>query len=216
MTILVGYAPRAESRAALNKAIDIARTTGERIVVVNAGPGGEHRSSNLLNEAQQRDLQQVLDGCGVDAEFRQYARGRSTAAEMKEVAAELEPSIVVIGLRRRGAVGRFMMGSVSDELLRELDQPVLCVKQYADHTPDAVSSKADTVPVSGSRRARAVEQHPVEREDAAGHQDAVGQDTAEPPHTLGQDTAEPPHALEPEPVAEPEPVGEELPRPEDR
>ncbi|WP_083315384.1 universal stress protein [Micrococcus sp. HMSC067E09] len=205
MTILVGYAPRAESRAALNKAIDIARTTGERIVVVNAGPGGEHRSSNLLNEAQQRDLQQVLDGCGVDAEFRQYARGRSTAAEMKEVAAELEPSIVVIGLRRRGAVGRFMMGSVSDELLRELDQPVLCVKQYADHTPDAVSSKADTVPVSGSRRARAVEQHPVEREDAAGHQDAVGQDTAEPPHALGS-----------EPVGEPEPVAEELPRPEDR
>lgn len=151
MTILVGYAPRAEARAALNKAIDVARSTGERIVVVNAGPGGEHKSSNLLNEAQQRDLQALLDGCGVEAEFRQYARGRSTAAEMKEVAAELEPSIVVIGLRRRGAVGRFMMGSVSDELLRELDQPVLCVKEYADHTPDAVSSKADTTPVIGSK-----------------------------------------------------------------
>lgn len=199
MTILVGYAPRAEARAALNKAIDIARSTGERIVVVNAGPGGEHKSSNLLNESQQRDLQQVLDGCGVDAEFRQYARGRSTAVEMKEVAAELEPSIVVIGLRRRGAVGRFVMGSVSDELLRELDQPVLCVKQYADHTPDAVSSKADTTPVTGSRPAPAVEQDTAGREGVA-----------------GRDAAEPRHALETEPVREPAPVTEEPPRAEDR
>ncbi|MDO5635415.1 MAG: universal stress protein, partial [Micrococcus sp.] len=150
MTILVGYAPRPESLAALNKALDIARSTGERVVVVNAGPGGEHRNANLITEAQQRELQQLLDGSGVQTEFRQYARGRSTSQEMKDVAAELDPSIVVIGLRRRGGFGRFVMGSVSDELIQDLDQPVLCVKEYTLRTPDAPSAVAATSPVPDS------------------------------------------------------------------
>ena len=155
MTILVGYAPRPESHAALNKAFEIARSTGERIVVVNAGPGGEHRNANLMTEAQQRDLQQLLDGSGVECEFRQYARGNSTAAEMKAVAAELEPSLVVIGLRRRGGLGKFIGGSVSDELLREIDQPVLAVKEFTDRTPDRVSGKAvteDSAPLVAEHR----------------------------------------------------------------
>ena len=43
MTILVGYAPRAEARAALNKAIDIARTAIQRRGTAGLGRvrGGE-------------------------------------------------------------------------------------------------------------------------------------------------------------------------------
>ena len=39
MTILVGYAPSKAADAALDTALDIARSTGEHVVVVNAGPG---------------------------------------------------------------------------------------------------------------------------------------------------------------------------------
>ena len=156
MTILVGYAPSKAADAALDTALDIARSTGERVVVVNAGPGGEHRTKSLVTEEQQRGVQARLDASGVTAEFRQYARGRSTVEEMKDVAAELDPSIVVIGVRRRGGFGRFVMGSVSDELLQEIDQPVLCVKeyrQYGDHTPEAVSHVAETDPAAPGRPA---------------------------------------------------------------
>ena len=93
-------------------------------------------------------MQARLDASGVTAEFRQYARGRSTVEEMKDVAAELDPSIVVIGVRRRGGFGRFVMGSVSDELLQEIDQPVLCVKASAGTTPDAPSHVAETDPAA--------------------------------------------------------------------
>ena len=89
MTILVGYAPSKSADAALDTALDIARSTGERVVVVNAGPGGEHRTKSLVTEEQQRGVQSRLDASGVTAEFRQYARGRSTVEEMKDVAAEL-------------------------------------------------------------------------------------------------------------------------------
>lgn len=169
MTILVGYAPSQTADAALAKALDIARSTGERVVVVNAGPGGEHRTDSLVTEAQQRDVQARLDASGVPAEFRQYARGRSTVDEMKDAAAELNPSLVVIGLRRRGGFGRFVMGSVSDELLREIDQPVLCVKVDAGTTPDAPSHVAETDPdfQRGVPRSEPLrEQHPFAPETA--------------------------------------------------
>ena len=100
MTILAAYKNSATAKAALHTALDIARETGEEVVVVNAGPGGEHRSKSLITEAEQLELQAVLDASGVPATFRQYARDRSTADEVTAVAAELEPSLVVIGLRR--------------------------------------------------------------------------------------------------------------------
>ncbi|MCG7422148.1 universal stress protein [Micrococcus porci] len=148
MTILVAYKPSETAKAALSTALDVARQTGEHVVVVNAGPGGEHRSPSLVTEAQQQEVQRLLDDSGVSAEFRQYARGRSTADELKSVADELDPSIVVVGLRRRGGFGRFVMGSVSDELLQVIDQPVLAVKEYRGRTPDAVSSVAETDPAT--------------------------------------------------------------------
>ncbi|NUL45893.1 universal stress protein [Cellulosimicrobium funkei] len=129
MTVLVGYTASRESKAALQEAIRIARSTQEGLLVVNAGPGGEHRHESMVTEDQQLELQTLLDSTGLSAEFRQYARGRSTVDEIKDVADEVQPSVVVIGLKRRGAFGRFVMGSVSDGLLQELDQPVLCVKE---------------------------------------------------------------------------------------
>ena len=65
MTILVGYAPSKAADAALDTALDIARSTGERVVVVNAGPGGEHRTKSLVTEEQQRGVQARLDASGV-------------------------------------------------------------------------------------------------------------------------------------------------------
>lgn len=136
MTILVGYTASKESKAALDEAIRIGRLSHQDLLIVNAGPGGEHRHDYMVTEDQQRELQAVLDASGVAAEFRQYSRGRSTVEEIKELADEVQPSMVVIGLKRRGTFGRFVMGSVSDGLLKEIDQPVLCVKDHPDRPAD--------------------------------------------------------------------------------
>ncbi len=138
MTIIVGYTASKESKAALDEAIRIARLSHQDLLVVNAGPGGEHRHDSMVTEDQQRELQAVLDASGVAAEFRQYARGRSTVDEIKDLADEVKPSMVVIGLKRRGTFGRFVMGSVSDGLLKEVDQPVLCVKDHPDRPADVM------------------------------------------------------------------------------
>ena len=95
MTILVGYTASKESKAALEEAIRIARSTHEGLLVVNAGPGGEHKHDSMVTEDQQLELQTPLDSTGLSAEFRQYARGRSTVDEIKDVADEVQLSVVV-------------------------------------------------------------------------------------------------------------------------
>jgi nucleotide-binding universal stress UspA family protein len=160
MTILVGYTGSRESKAALAEAIRIARLTREALLVVNAVPGGEHKNDAMVTEEQQVELQAVLDASGLPAEFRQYARGRSTVDELKDLADEVQPSVVVIGMRRRGTFGRFVMGSVSDGLLKDLDQPVLCVKDHpgkssgvalADPDED-IAAASEPAPLTGPGR----------------------------------------------------------------
>lgn len=128
MTIIVGYTESDASKAALDFGLELAAKLSMNLVVVNAGPGSEHRSETQLTRAESEQLEQYLANFQVPTEFRQYARGRSTAEEFKDVVAELKPYLVVIGGAKRSGFSKFMMGSVADELLRELPVPVVSVK----------------------------------------------------------------------------------------
>lgn len=128
MTIVVGYTESDASKAALDFGLELAAKLSMKLVVVNAGPGSEHRSESELTRAQNEQLEQYLANFQVPTEYRQYARGRSTVEEFKDIVAELTPYVVVIGGAKRSGFSKFMMGSVADELLRQLPTPVLSVK----------------------------------------------------------------------------------------
>lgn len=128
MTIIVGYTETPASRAALDFGLELAANLHKRVVVVNAGPGAENRSESQLTRTQAEQLEHYLENSSVPTELRQYARGRSTTDEFKDVVAELNPYAVVIGAAKRSGFSKFMMGSVADELLRELTVPVVSVK----------------------------------------------------------------------------------------
>lgn len=128
MTIVVGYTESDASKAALDFGLELAAKLSMKVVVVNAGPGAEHRSESELTRAQNEQLEQYLANFQVPTEYRQYARGRSTVEEFKDIVAELTPYVVVIGGKKRSGFSKFMMGSVADELLRQLPTPVLSVK----------------------------------------------------------------------------------------
>lgn len=128
MTIIVGYTESAASRAALDFGLELAAQLSKRVVVVNAGPGAENRAESQLTSAEAEQLEQYLEKFSVPTELRQYSRGRSTADEFKDVVAELNPYLVVIGAAKRSGFSKFIMGSVADELLRELPVPVVSVK----------------------------------------------------------------------------------------
>lgn len=128
MTILIGYTESAASRAALNFGLELAAKLSHKVVVVNAGPGAEHKSESQLTRAQTEELEQYLARFELPTELRQYSRGRSTVDEFKDVVAELNPYVVVLGAAQRSGFSKFMMGSVAEELLRELPVPVVSVK----------------------------------------------------------------------------------------
>jgi nucleotide-binding universal stress UspA family protein len=130
MTILVAYVPRPEGEAALEKGIEIAKRRQERLVVVNASVGGKQEDPSL---AEVRDVERVeaqLAASGLDAEFKQFVRGRNAVAEIEALVDSLQATVLIIGLRKRSAVGKLILGSVAQELLLSVPCPVLAVKSH--------------------------------------------------------------------------------------
>ena len=128
MTILVAYVPRPEGRAALDKGIEIATRHNERLVVVNAGPGGRQEDPSIVNGYEAERVEERLATLPIEAEFKQFVRGKSTIEEIEEMVAALQVSVLVIGLRKRSPVGKLLLGSMAQEILLNVDCPVLAVK----------------------------------------------------------------------------------------
>ena len=128
MTILVAYVPRPEGRAALDKGIEIATRRNERLVVVNAGPGGRQEDPSIVNGYEAERVEERLATLPIEAEFKQFVRGKSTIEEIEEMVSALQVSVLVIGLRKRSPVGKLLLGSMAQEILLNVDCPVLAVK----------------------------------------------------------------------------------------
>lgn len=128
MTLLVAYAPRPEGQAALDKGIEIAKRRNEPLLVVNASPGGNSTDASKADIEDVERVQQLLAASGVDAEFRQLVRGKSAAEEIQGLVDTLPVSLLIIGLRKRSAIGKLIMGSVAQDILLSVACPVLAVK----------------------------------------------------------------------------------------
>ena len=135
MTIVVGYIPSPEGLAALDAAIEEARVRHTRLVVVNTGNhGAEDGVLHLVHQAAfatAHDLD-ALDGqlrdAGIDHDVRQATQGRSASEELLSTAEAEGAQLLVIGLRRRSPLGKFIMGSTAQEVLLDAPCPVLSVK----------------------------------------------------------------------------------------
>jgi len=128
LTILVAYVPRPEGQAALDKGMEIARRRQERLVVVNASPGGNQEDLSKADAQEVERVEALLADSGLDAEFKQFIRGKSAVDEVEALVDTLQVSLLVIGLRKRTAVGKLILGSVAQDLLLSVSCPVLAVK----------------------------------------------------------------------------------------
>ncbi len=133
-TIVVGYVPKPEGRAALRRAAEEARLRGSRLVVVNSHRGGREfdRDDALESEEQLAEVKRELDGAGVEHEVRQLVRGMDPADDLVNVATEVGAEFIVIGLRRRSPVGKLILGSNAQRVLLDAPCPVLAVKAEED------------------------------------------------------------------------------------
>ena len=128
--IVVGYVPKPEGRAALERATAEAKLRDLPLVVVNSS-----RSSQAGDEITDPDLEAQLDevraelaGSGVEHEVRHFVRGLEPAEDLITIAQEVEAELIVIGLRRRTPVGKLILGSNAQRILLDASCPVLAVK----------------------------------------------------------------------------------------
>ena len=128
MTIVVAYVPRPEGQAALDKGIEIAKRRKEHLLVVNASPGGGKEDPTVLDGQDYERVKRLLDDAGIDGELKRFIRGKSAVEEIENMVTSSNASLLIIGLRKRSAVGKLIMGSVAQDLLLSISCPVLAVK----------------------------------------------------------------------------------------
>lgn len=138
MNVLVAVDMGPGSKKILAFAGRMAKQTGGEVHVVHVisegeekdrrqGPGDSQHVDVMLEETK-RDLEKSLEELGmVQSSFVAIARVGKPVDEIQRVAAENEVDVLVIGMRRRSRVGKFLLGSDLQELLLSSDRPVVAV-----------------------------------------------------------------------------------------
>lgn len=126
--VVVGYVPSPEGRAALETGIAEARLRGVRLVVVNTSRGDSLVDDRYLAGDAVDGLRAELEALDVEAELRQPQTWDDVAEDLDTIADEVDADLIVIGLRRRSAVGKLIMGSAASRILLTAHRAVLAVK----------------------------------------------------------------------------------------
>lgn len=128
MTVLVGYPPTPEGTAAFSAALDEAARRREALVVLNSPRDGALVSTELPPPDEIDTLQARAQQAGVSIDLRTTPHRGELPDLLIEVAEEINASVIVIGLRRRTAVGKLLLGSTAQQILLGTERPVLAVK----------------------------------------------------------------------------------------
>jgi nucleotide-binding universal stress UspA family protein len=128
VTVLVGYVPTPEGEAAFAAGLAEASLRGEDLVVLNSPRGGAPVSADVAPPDVVERLSAEAARAGVTLAVRQEAHSGDLAEEVVRAADELSASVIVIGIRRRSAVGKLLLGSSAQRILLDANRPVLAVK----------------------------------------------------------------------------------------
>ena len=145
-----------ESRRALAVADDLARRLGQPLVVAHVTPpellsaGGPARGSEPVvvgpaptvpypypvapaaeveevRGAARRGVEQLLARCGVDGAQVEVAVHASVADGLRQIAADRDAELLIVGSRGRGTVQAALLGSTSHALAADAPCPVVVV-----------------------------------------------------------------------------------------
>jgi nucleotide-binding universal stress UspA family protein len=138
VTIVVGYSANSRGQRALDEAKTYARVHRLPLHVIRYVPHevGESptkvREDLKASEAAEEALQALRDqlaaeGFDVTTEVLHGMYGGAAEALLSE-AERVDAELIVIGVRRRSAVDKLLLGSVAQEVLLRANCPVLAVK----------------------------------------------------------------------------------------
>ncbi len=133
MSIVVGFVPTPAGDAALKAGIAEARLRKEDLVIVNSAREGALVDKSVAPSDLLADAARRAADAGVTATVMQPPYLNDLADEFLELAREVDASLIVIGLRHRSQVSKFILGSHARRILMQADRPVLAVKAVNSH-----------------------------------------------------------------------------------
>ena len=129
--VVVGFVPKPEGEAALTAAIAEVQRSGGRLVVANTHRRDEGDPEWIAKtETELAAARERLDATGIEYTVHQdLTDGEVDAAdELIQVARDEDADLIVIGIRRRSATGKLILGSQAQRILLDAPCPVLAVK----------------------------------------------------------------------------------------
>jgi nucleotide-binding universal stress UspA family protein len=127
MKILVGYTPAPEGVAALDFAVAHAKLTDAHLTVLNTGKNGDYSDPMYASSQDIDAVDAELAESGLEYEIRRPNDGLSATDSLLGIAEETGADLLVIGLRKRTAVGKLITGSTAQAVLLNANVPVICV-----------------------------------------------------------------------------------------
>ncbi|MFC7400830.1 universal stress protein [Citricoccus sp. GCM10030269] len=128
MSILVGYVPTPVGETAVAAAIEEARLRDQELLIVNSQREGALADASVASESDLDRVMAEAQAAGVSALILRPTHRDDLAEAILELAEEHDVALIVIGLRQRTQVGKFIMGSHAQRILLQAERPVLAVK----------------------------------------------------------------------------------------
>ncbi len=141
MKILVAFDNSPSGRKALKFAMNF-KSVCERLTVLYVNPGMVKVASsvdNIVPEAVFNDqekfieeiskaTEEIIGESGISYEFvKSEASGEEVAAKIHQVSKEKEIDFIITGTRKLSGISKFILGSVSSELIKISGIPVMVV-----------------------------------------------------------------------------------------
>ena len=125
--IVVAYSADVYGRAALDHGARIALDSSARLVIVNATRGDAYVDPRYAADSALAALEAELTGEGLAVEVH-HDLVDDVAAAVVAIADAEGAAQIVVGVRRRTAVGKALLGSVAQRVILDAHCPVLAAK----------------------------------------------------------------------------------------
>jgi len=140
-TILLATDLHPASEPATSEALGLAAALSARLLIVSVIDPGQRRVPGVRSEVRVDQIRERREKAAQGL----VAQGRAMGAEVSFLVWEGDPGesivdaalaegadMIVVGSRGHGAVGRFLIGSVSDHVVRHAQCPVMVVRATRD------------------------------------------------------------------------------------